>query len=146
MTDIRVQNGRKMEKLLKVVGPTGATIQKEGEWNLLVYITDQDEENIWIEMCEMEHIGGDPVMDPFMKIQLKRDADGHITQAIPAAYQSDNIFFGRTDINEKGEIFLNLQLIETKKGELDRRLKSWLQSIDLIGYLEEPHEILFRES
>ena len=146
MTDIRIENGRKMEKLLKVVGPTGAAIKKENEWDLLVYITDQDEENIWIEMCEMDHIGRDPVMDPFMKIQLKRNSDGHITQAIPVAYQSDNLFSGRTDINENGEIFLNLQLIETKKGELDRRLESWLQSIDLIGYLEEPHEILFRES
>ena len=52
---------------------------------------------------------------------------------------------GRTDINEKGEIFLNLKLMETKPGELDRRLESWLHSIDGIGYLTEPDKIIFHE-
>ena len=48
---------------------------------------------------------------------------------------------GRTDINEKGEIFLNRKLIETKPGELDRRLESWLHTIEWIGYLTEPDKI-----
>ena len=45
------------------------------------------------------------------------------------------MFIGRTDINEKGEIFLDLKLLEIKQGELDRRLESWLDSIDRIGYV-----------
>ena len=55
------------------------------------------------------------------------------------------MFIGRTDINEKGEIFLNLKLVEIKPGELDRRLESWLRSIDMIGYVTEPDEIVFHE-
>ena len=145
MERIRRANGKKMEEILKVVGPTGATIKKEGQWDFAVYIEEEDEESIWIEMCEKEDYGGDLVMDPFMRICLEKDKDGQITQAIPKAYQSDSLFMGRTDINEKGEIFLNLNLIETKPGELDRRLESWLHSIDGIGYLTEPDKIIFHE-
>lgn len=145
MERIRKENGKKMEEILKVVGPRGATIKKEGQWDFAVYIEDEEEEAIWIEMCEKEDYGGDLVMDPFMRICLEKGKDGHITQAIPKAYQSDSLFIGRTDINEKGEIFLNLKLIETKPGELDRRLESWLHSIDGIGYLTEPDKIIFHE-
>lgn len=52
------------------------------------------------------------------------------------------MFIGRTDINEKGEIFLDLKLLEIKQGELDRRLESWL---DRIGYVTEPDKIVFHE-
>ena len=52
------------------------------------------------------------------------------------------MFIGRTDINEKGEIFLDLKLLEIKQGELDRRLESWLDSI---GYVTEPDKIVFHE-
>ena len=145
MERIRRANGKKMEEILKVVGPTGATIKKEGQWDFAVYIEEEDEESIWIEMCEKEDYGGDLVMDPFMRICLEKDKDGQITQAIPKAYQSDSLFMGRTDINEKGEIFLNLKLIETNPGELDRRLESWLHSIEGIGYLTEPDKIIFHE-
>ena len=145
MEKIRIENGKKMEKILKAVGPGGATIKKKGEWDFAVYITEQDEEFVWIEMCEKEYYGGDLMMAPFMKICLKKSRDGHITQAIPKAYQSDNVYVGRTDINEKGEIFLNLKLAEIKPGELDRRLESWLRSIDMIGYVTEPDEIVFHE-
>lgn len=55
------------------------------------------------------------------------------------------MFIGRTDINEKGEIFLDLKLLEIKPGELDRRLESWLDSIDRIGYVTEPDKIVFHE-
>ena len=145
MERIRRANGKKMEEILKVVGPTGATIKKEGQWDFAVYIEEEDEESIWIEMCEKEDYGGDLVMDPFMRICLEKDKDGQINQAIPKAYQSDSLVMGRTDINEKGEIFLNLKLMETKPGELDRRLESWLHSIDGIGYLTEPDKIIFHE-
>lgn len=145
MKKIRMENGKKMEKILKVVGPFGATIKKEGQWDFAVYIGEQDEESIWIEMCEKKDYGGDLIMDPFMRICLEKDKDGHIIQAIPEAYQSDSLFMGRTDINEKGEIFLNLKLIETKPGELDRRLESWLHTIEGIGYLTKPDKIIFHE-
>lgn len=145
MERIRIENGKKMEKILKAAGPGGAVFKKKGQWDFLVYITEQDEESVWIEMCEKEDYGGDLIMDPFMKICLEKDKDGHITQAIPKAYQSDSVCIGRTDINEKGEIFLNLKLLETKPGELDRRLESWLGSIDRIGYVTEPDEIVFHE-
>jgi hypothetical protein len=46
---------------------------------------------------------------------------------------------------EKGEIFLDLKLLEIKPGELDRRLESWLESIDRIGYVTEPDKIVFHE-
>ena len=46
---------------------------------------------------------------------------------------------------ENGEIFLNLKLMETKPGELDRRLENWLHSIDGIDYLTEPDKIIFHE-
>ena len=39
----------------------------------------------------------------------------------------------------------NLNLIETKPGELDRRLESWLHSMDGIGYLTEPDKVIFHE-
>ena len=52
------------------------------------------------------------------------------------------MFIGRTDINEKGEIFLDLKLLEIKPGELDGRLESWLDSI---GYVTEPDKIVFHE-
>lgn len=145
MERIRIDNGKKMEKIVKAVGPGGATIKKKGEWDLAVYITEQDEDFVWIEMCEKEYYGGDLIMDPFMKICLEKDKDGHITQAIPKVYQSDSVFMGRTDINEKGEIFLDLKLLEIKPGELDRRLESWLDSIDRIGYVTEPDKIVFHE-
>ena len=145
MKRIRMENGKKMEKILKAVGPLGATIKKKGQWDLLVFIGDEDEESVLVEMCQKEEHGGDLIMDPFMRICLEKNKDGHITQAIPEAYQSDSVFIGRTDINEKGEIFLTRKLIETKSGELDRRLESWLRTIDGIGYFTEPDKIIFRE-
>lgn len=145
MERIKMENGKKMEKILKAVGPMGATIKKEGQWDFVVCIEEQDEESVLVEMCQKEDYGGDLIMDPFMRICLERDRDGHIIQAIPEAYQSDSLFMGRTDINEKGEIFLNRKLIETKPGELDRRLASWLRTIEWIGYLTEPDKIIFRE-
>ncbi len=145
MERIRIENGKKMEKILKAVGPGGATIKMKGEWDFVVYITEEDEESAWIEMCEMKDSGGDLILDPFMEICLKKDKDGHIAQAIPKRYQSDSLVMGRTDINEKGEIFLNLELIDTEPGELDRRLESWLHSIDMIGYLTKYDEIVFHE-
>ncbi len=145
MESIRMENGKKLEEILKAVGPAGATIEKEGQWDFAVYIEDEDDESILIEMCEKKDYKGDLIMDPYMRIYLEKDKDGHITQAIPKAYQSDSLVMGRTDINEKGEIFLNLKLMETKPGELDRRLESWLHSIDGIGYLTEPDKIIFHE-
>lgn len=141
MKRIRMENGKKMEKILRAVGPAGATIKKGGQWDFMVCIGDEDEESVLVEMCQKKDYGGDLIMDPFMRICLKKDGDGHITQAIPQAYQSDSLFMGRTDINEKGEIFLNRKLIETKPGELDRRLESWLHTIEWIGYLTEPDKI-----
>ena len=44
-----------------------------------------------------------------------------------------------------GEIFLDLKLLEIKPGESDRRLESWLDSIDRIGYVTEPDKIVFHE-
>lgn len=143
MKEIRVNNGKKMEKLMEAVGETGARIKKEGNWDLSVYIAERGKNFVRIEMCESKTIGGDLFMDPFMEIILKKKGEGHITGAVPVAYQSDNIFIGRTDINKKGEIFLNRELQETKEGELDRRLEEWLHSIELLGYLEKPNEILF---
>ena len=32
MREIRIKNGKRMEKIMEVVGKTGATIRKEGEW------------------------------------------------------------------------------------------------------------------
>lgn len=116
--------------------------RKKGEWDFAVYITEQDEDFVWIEMCEKEYYRGDLIMDPFIKICLEKDKGGHITQAIPKVYQSDSVFMGRTDINEKGEIFLDLKLLEIKPGELDGRLESWLDSI---GYVTEPDKIVFHE-
>lgn len=146
MSKIRIENGAKMEKILKAVGPTGATIKKAGEWDLSVFITKRNKKSMIIEMCECEHFGGDLILDPFMEIYLKTDEEGHITQAIPRAYQSDNLYVGRTEINEKGEIFLNRELTETKRGELDRRLESWLCTIDAIGYLTSSDEIIFHDN
>ena len=40
---------------------------------------------------------------------------------------------------------MDLKLLEIKPGELDRRLESWLRSIDMIGYVTEPDEIVFHE-
>ncbi len=37
--DIRMKNGRRMEKIMETVGSTGARIKKEGSWDLSVYIT-----------------------------------------------------------------------------------------------------------
>ena len=138
-----MENGKKMEEILKAVGPAGATIEKEGQWDFAVYIEDEDDESILIEMCEKKDYKGDLIMDPYMRIYLEKDKDGHITQAIPKAYQSDSLVMGRTDINEKGEIFLNLKLMETKPGELDRRLESWLHSIDGIGISQSRIRLYF---
>ncbi len=143
MKEIRVNNGKKMEKIMEAVGETGARIKKEENWDLSVYIAERGKNFVRIEMCESKSIGGDLIMDPFMEIVLKKKGEGHIAGAIPVAYQSDNIYIGRTDINKKGEIFLNRVLLETKEGELDRRLEEWLNSIQLLGYLEKPNEILF---
>ena len=52
MERIRMENGKKMEEILRVVGPAGATIEKEGQWDFAVYIEDEDDESILIEMCE----------------------------------------------------------------------------------------------
>lgn len=143
MREIRIKNGKRMEKIMEVVGKTGATIKKEGEWDLAVYIVRRRKGSLWIEMCEKKTIGGDLFMDPWMKIRLKMNGEGYITEAVPQAYQSDNMLAGRTDINEKGEIFLNLELVETKKGELDRRLDDWLNTIEFLRYFEEPHKVNF---
>lgn len=40
---------------------------------------------------------------------------------------------------------MDLKLLEIKQGELDRRLESWLDSIDRIGYVTEPDKIVFHE-
>ena len=37
---IRMENGKKMEEILRVVGPAGATIEKEGQWDFAVYIEE----------------------------------------------------------------------------------------------------------
>lgn len=145
MASIKTQNGKKMAKILKLVGPTGAIIKKAHEWDLSVYITGQDEDNIWVEMAASTHLYGDLFLDPLMQICLKKNQKGQITQAIPTFYQSDNLFLGRMEIREKGEIFINGELMETDPRELDKRLESWLTSIDLIGYLTNPHEICFHE-
>ena len=58
------------------------------------------------------------------------------------------IFFmslARSVYRKKEEIFLDLKLLEIKPGELDRRLESWLDSIDRIGYVTEPDKIVFHE-
>ena len=86
MERIRMENGKKMEEILRVVGPAGATIEKEGQWDFAVYIEDEDDESILIEMCEKKDYKGDLIMDPYMRICLEKDKDGHITQAIPKAY------------------------------------------------------------
>jgi len=143
--DIRIKNGKRMETIMEPVGRTGARIEKEGNWDLSVCIVKRGINFVRIEMSASKIIGGDFVMDPFMEIILKKDAEGHITEAVPVAYQSDNIFIGKTEINQKGEIFLNCKLLEIQKGELDRRLDSWLDSIGLSGYLREPHKVYFRE-
>ena len=50
------------------------------------------------------------------------------------------------EIKARGhKIFLDLKLLEIKPGELDRRLESWLDSIDRIGYVTEPDKIVFHE-
>ena len=51
----------------------------------------------------------------------------------------------RSVYRKKEEIFLDLKLLEIKPGELDRRLESWLDSIDRIGYVTEPDKIVFHE-
>lgn len=155
MTRRRLQNGKKMENILKAAGPTGATIKKADEWDLSVYILapedvlDWDEEDnlsFWVEMCASKDFHGDLLMDPLMRICLKKDQKGQIIQAIPKFYQSDNLVLGRMEINEKGEIFINRELVETNPEELDERLENWLHSIDLIGYLREPNEIIFHKA
>ena len=55
------------------------------------------------------------------------------------------IFFmslARSVYRKKGEIFLDLKLLEIKPGELDGRLESWLDSI---GYVTEPDMLVFHE-
>lgn len=146
MENIQTQNGKKMAKILKTVGPAGATIKKSGEWDLSVYITDQDEKEIQVEMAASKDLYGDLFLDPFMRICLKKNQKGQITQAIPTFYQSDNLFLGRMEIREKGEIFINGELTETDPRALDEKLESWLTSIDLIGYLTKPDEINFHET
>lgn len=143
MTNIKAQNGKKMAKILKIVGPAGATIKKADEWDLSVYITDQDEDHIQVEMAASKELYGDLFLDPLMFICLKKNCKGQITRAIPTFYQSDNLFLGRMEIRESGAVYINGKLTETDPGALDEKLESWLHSIDLIGYLTKPDEICF---
>ena len=101
------QNGKRKEngKNFKGCRSYGGYSQERGQWDLVVCIGDEDEESVLVEMCQKKDYGGDLIMDPFMRICLKKDRDGHITQAIPQAYQSDSLFMGRTDINERERFF-----------------------------------------
>lgn len=146
MASIQMQNGKKMAEILKVVGPAGATIKKSGEWDLSVYINDEDEDSIQVEMAVGKDLYGDLFLDPFMLICLEKNQKGQITRAIPTFYRSDNLFLGRMEIRENGAVYINGKLTETDPGALDEKLESWLYSIDLIGYLREPDEICFRET
>lgn len=146
MANIQTRNGKNMAKILKTVGPAGATIKKSGEWDLSVYITDEDEDEIQVEMAASKELYGDLFLDPFMRICLKKNQRGQITRAIPTFYQSDNLYLGRMEIREKGEIFINGKLTETDPRALDERLESWLTSIDLIGYLTKPDMICYHEA
>lgn len=146
MTDIRVQNGKKMKKILDLAGPAGATIKKKGEWDLAVYITEKGQDFILVEMSSQKLLYGDLIMDPFMRILLETDPQGMIIRAIPKFYQSDNLFLGRMEIREKGEVFINGKLVETEEGALDQRLENWLNTIEhWTGHLMPPHEIVFHK-
>ena len=143
MANIKTQNAKKMAKILETVGPTGAVIKKSGEWDLSVYVNDQDEDSIQVEMAASKELYGDLFLDPLMFISLEKNRKGQIIRAIPTFYQSDNLFLGRMEIRENGAIYINGKLTETDPKALDEKLESWLTSIDLIGYLREPDEICF---
>lgn len=143
MASIQMQNGKKMAEILKIVGSAGATIKKSGEWDLSVYINDQDEDQIQVEMAASKDLYGDLFLDPLMFISLKKNQKGQITRAVPTFYQSDNLFLGRIEIRENGAVYINGKHTETDPKALDEKLESWLYSIDLIGYLREPDEICF---
>ena len=132
--NIREKNGRRIAEILEKTGPDDVIIRTDNEWDLRIYHSDRSDSSMTIEMCSTIDLQGDILFDPLMKIELSLDSDGKIIGATPVYYISQTIFCTE-EIYAQGNPDCWDPVLYKKAGELDGRLSSWLDSIQMQGYL-----------
>lgn len=132
--DIKKENGKILEELLKQIGPENTSISTESEWSLNIYYLELNEDSTTIEMCLKTNYQGDTLVDPFMKIELIKDESGKIVSANPLHYMSRTMFYEEEIYSKDNPDCWNPKLYE-KAEELDTRLNKWLINLKVQGYL-----------
>lgn len=132
--EMMMMNAGRIAEILEKIGPENAKIKVDGAWDLSVYYVCRSEKMIEIEMFAANRIDEESFVDPLMKIELALDENGAIKTAHPIYYQSHGMLFDVELYSEDNGDCWNPALHE-EHGELDRKLKNWLDSIDVQGYL-----------
>ena len=131
------RNGKRIAKILEYVGYEDSAIIIEKDWDLRVYFSSREEGCITIEMCAHNELNGDPLFDPLMRIELSTDENDNILSAKAVYYLSRSVFADIEIYAKDDPDCWNPDLYEKGRGELDERLKLWLDTIDMRGYLTE---------